>query len=113
MGGDTQLRHRLFSPKLGGLWLLYEAYERRLLSEIRRGPLPRHLGVSLDGNRRHARSVGLSDHETIYRLGAQKLDELLDWCAELAIPVEAPFVPPGLAALYGDDWAPLSLAPLS
>jgi short-chain Z-isoprenyl diphosphate synthase len=65
---------------------LYRAYERRLLREIRRQPLPRHVGVILDGNRRHGRSLGLTDYRTIYRLGAQKLDEMLDWCAELAIP---------------------------
>src|SRR5271169_6398675 len=44
-------------------------------------------GSILDGNRRHGRSLGLTDPRAIYGLGAQKLDDMLDWCAELGIPV--------------------------
>jgi short-chain Z-isoprenyl diphosphate synthase len=61
-------------------------YEQRLLRKITRQPSPRHVGIILDGNRRHGRSLGLADPQAIYRLGAQKLDHMLDWCAELAIP---------------------------
>src|SRR5262249_16029495 len=35
---------------------LYWTYGRRLLREIEQGPMPRHIGVILDGNRRHARN---------------------------------------------------------
>ena len=63
----------------------YFLYERWLLREIRKRPAPRHVGIILDGNRRHGRSLGLTDHKAVYRLGAQKLDEALDWCAELGI----------------------------
>ncbi|HZZ24780.1 MAG TPA: undecaprenyl diphosphate synthase family protein [Roseiarcus sp.] len=56
------------------------------MRKIRRQPSPRHVGIILDGNRRHGRSLGLTDPQAIYRLGAQKLDDMLDWCAELAIP---------------------------
>jgi len=65
---------------------LYHAYERRLLREILQRPLPRHVGIILDGNRRHGRSLGLTDYRTIYRPAVQKLDDLLDRCAELAVP---------------------------
>ncbi len=41
----------------------------------------------LDGNHRHERSLGLTDPRAIYRLGAQKLDDMLDWCAELTVSV--------------------------
>ena len=64
----------------------YYIYEKRLLRQIRCRPSPRHVGIILDGNRRHGRSLGLTDPRAIYRLGAQKLDDALDWCAELAIP---------------------------
>jgi short-chain Z-isoprenyl diphosphate synthase len=64
----------------------YYIYERRLLHQVRQRPPPRHVGIILDGNRRHGRPLGLTDPRAIYRLGAQKLDEMLDWCAELAIP---------------------------
>ena len=65
---------------------LYYLYEQHLLSQVRKGPAPRHVGVILDGNRRYARRRGLTDLRTVYRLGAQKLDDVLDWCAELRIP---------------------------
>lgn len=49
-------------------------------------PVPRHVGIILDGNRRHGRSIGVFDPRVIYELGARKLDDVLDWCAELQIP---------------------------
>jgi short-chain Z-isoprenyl diphosphate synthase len=68
------------------LRLLYWIYERRLLGQIEQRPMPRHIGVILDGNRRHARKRGVSDPCAIYQRGAEKLDDMLDWCAELRIP---------------------------
>lgn len=66
--------------------LLYWVYERRLLRQIRGRVFPRHVGFILDGNRRHGRQQGLQDFNEIYRRGAQKLDDVLSWCAELQIP---------------------------
>jgi short-chain Z-isoprenyl diphosphate synthase len=66
--------------------LLYWLYERRLLHQLKQRPMPRHVGIILDGNRRHARMRGLSDPSEIYQRGADKLDDILDWCAELRIP---------------------------
>src|SRR6266567_411979 len=65
---------------------LYWIYERRLLNELKQKPTPRHIGFILDGNRRHARKRGVSDPCEIYQRGAEKLDHILDWCAELRIP---------------------------
>jgi short-chain Z-isoprenyl diphosphate synthase len=67
------------------LRFLYWIYERRLLDQLKRKPMPRHIGIILDGNRRHARKRGLNDPCEIYQRGAQKLDDILDWCAELRI----------------------------
>lgn len=60
-------------------------YETRLLVQVRARPVPRHVGIILDGNRRHARNQGLSDFRRIYEVGAGKLDEVLDWCAALGV----------------------------
>ena len=65
---------------------LYYLYQRRLLAVIKGGPMPRHIGIILDGNRRHARAQGIDEPSEMYRMGADKLDEVLDWCAELGIP---------------------------
>jgi short-chain Z-isoprenyl diphosphate synthase len=69
---------------LGNAWA-YSRYEARLLSEVRARPVPRHVGIILDGNRRHARDHGLRDFRRIYEMGAGKLDEVLDWCAALGV----------------------------
>lgn len=64
---------------------LYRLYEARLLRRLQRGPLPRHVGLILDGNRRYAHEAGLPGHEA-YRRGADKVDEVIDWCEALGIP---------------------------
>lgn len=65
---------------------LYRAYEKRLTRQIDEHAVPRHIGIILDGNRRHGERNGVRDPKTIYTLGAQKLDEVLDWCADLGVP---------------------------
>src|SRR4029077_1421205 len=65
---------------------LYWTYERRLLDQIKQGPTPRHVGIILDVNLRHARKRGVSDPCEIYQRGAEKLDDILDWCSDLRIP---------------------------
>lgn len=66
--------------------LLYVFYEHRLLRRIRRRPVPQHIGLILDGNRRYARDYRLPDPLDAYGLGAEKLDDLLKWCHGLGIP---------------------------
>jgi short-chain Z-isoprenyl diphosphate synthase len=65
---------------------IYRLYGHRLLSQVMQRPPPRHVGIILDGNRRFGRLSGLVDPLQVYAHGAQKLDDLLNWCGELAIP---------------------------
>jgi short-chain Z-isoprenyl diphosphate synthase len=53
---------------------------------VRNAPIPHHIAIILDGNRRHGERRGMRDPHEIYALGASKLDAVLDWCGELAIP---------------------------
>ncbi|HEV2428070.1 MAG TPA: polyprenyl diphosphate synthase [Acidimicrobiales bacterium] len=62
----------------------YRLYERRLESSLPADALPRHVGVILDGHRRFAREEGGAYRDS-YEAGMAKLEELLDWCAELKI----------------------------
>ena len=71
--------------RLPGQSLVYHFYERRLLAQVRASPLPRHVGIILDGNRRFARRHNLTSPQEIYTAGAQKLDDLLDWCVDLGL----------------------------
>jgi len=71
--------------------LLYYLYGRRLEADVLRRPVPQHVGIILDGNRRWARAQGLRDPIEAYRAGAAKLDEVLAWCADLGIPAVSLF----------------------
>jgi short-chain Z-isoprenyl diphosphate synthase len=63
---------------------LYRLYTDRLRHEVRRAAVPHHIAVILDGNRRWATEEGLQARAG-HRRGADKIDELLAWCADLGI----------------------------
>jgi len=73
-------------PRSRALAALYRIYERRLTRQVLAHAVPRHVGVILDGNRRHGRLRQLNGPEEVYAVGADKLDDLLSWCVELKIP---------------------------
>jgi short-chain Z-isoprenyl diphosphate synthase len=66
--------------------LVYGVYERRLTTQLAGVPVPRHVGVILDGNRRWARAAG-ADAAAGHRAGAANISPFLTWCEELGIEV--------------------------
>ena len=66
--------------------LLYGAYERRLVASLRQQPLPRHVGVMLDGNRRWAKANGANTAQG-HQAGADNISPLLGWCEEAGVEV--------------------------
>jgi len=90
--------------------LLYGVYERQLERRIRSGPLPRHVGVILDGNRRYARRMGYAQLTDGHVRGADKVEELVGWCDDLGVPIVTLWAlstdnlnrqPEELAAIFG------------
>jgi short-chain Z-isoprenyl diphosphate synthase len=77
-----RLRRRVAPLLLGPLYRIYTA---RLRREVGRAPPPNHVAVILDGNRRWASLAGLAEPGAGHRRGADKIDELLCWCADLRI----------------------------
>jgi len=67
--------------------LAYKLYERRLEASLSRHAIPRHVGVILDGNRRWARSAGLTDVSHGHQKGADHIFELLGWCRQAGVEV--------------------------
>ena len=59
--------------------------ERRLIQLTDGTRLPRHVAIICDGNRRWAREAGFEDVSHGHRVGAQRIAEMLSWCAELGI----------------------------
>jgi short-chain Z-isoprenyl diphosphate synthase len=68
--------------------IAYGLYEKRLARRLagERAPVPRHVGVILDGNRRWAKAVGAASEQG-HRAGADKITELLRWCDEAGVEV--------------------------
>jgi short-chain Z-isoprenyl diphosphate synthase len=64
---------------------VYAAYERRLRAGLAGRPRPKHVAIMLDGNRRWARAMGLDDVTHGHRVGASKIGDVLDWCAEAGV----------------------------
>lgn len=64
----------------------YQAYEKKLLNQITKGKIPRHLAIIMDGNRRYAYQLGLGKtggHEK----GKEKLEEVMEWCLEVGLKI--------------------------
>lgn len=63
---------------------VYKFYEGTLRSQVEKEEIPTHIGIILDGNRRWAmdrgKSQGIGHAE-----GANRAEELLDWCHDLGI----------------------------
>lgn len=74
------------------LGLLYRLYERNLRSGLDPRRLPRHLGVVLDGHRRHAREEGLASYTESYRAGMARFEDFLSWANEFEIPAVTAWV---------------------
>jgi tritrans,polycis-undecaprenyl-diphosphate synthase [geranylgeranyl-diphosphate specific] len=72
--------YQFFSLKIS------EFLDVKLIEEIRQHPLPRHIAIIMDGNRRFAQELGLS-WEAGHVFGKEKIEEVLDWCFELGIRV--------------------------
>ncbi len=52
---------------------LYRWYTHRLVSEVNSRPMPQHVALILDGNRRFARQIGLGDVTEGHRFGVEKV----------------------------------------
>lgn len=64
---------------------VYSTYEHRLEKEIKDGPVPKHIGIIMDGNRRYAKEFLDADIDEGHRLGEKKIENVMDWCLELGI----------------------------
>jgi len=63
---------------------VYKLYEKRLERKIKKGQIPKHLAVIMDGNRRYAENLGILPHEG-HKEGKNTLENLSDWCRNLDI----------------------------
>ncbi|WP_030528849.1 isoprenyl transferase [Phycicoccus jejuensis] len=64
--------------------VLYAAYAKRVARQLGGAPVPRHVGVLVDGNRRWAKQRGAGTEEG-HRAGADNILNLLAWCEEVGV----------------------------
>lgn len=69
----------------------YRLYERKLELQIKKEPLPNHIAIILDGNRRWAK-YRLWGNKEGHDVGADKAEELLNWIHDLRIKITTLFV---------------------
>ncbi|CAN2176741.1 UppS Undecaprenyl pyrophosphate synthase [Candidatus Nanopelagicaceae bacterium] len=67
--------------------LLYPFYEWRIVKDLDFSRTPRHIGVTLDGNRRWAKQNPDPTDPYGHKRGAQKIADLLGWCEETQVEV--------------------------
>jgi short-chain Z-isoprenyl diphosphate synthase len=65
--------------------LAYAWYARHLSRLLARGPVPRHVALIMDGNRRWARQMGFDNVSVGHRYGAEHIEDVLGWCAQAGI----------------------------
>jgi tritrans,polycis-undecaprenyl-diphosphate synthase [geranylgeranyl-diphosphate specific] len=70
---------------------IYSFYERHLELEIIKYPLPNHIAIVLDGNRRWA-NMHLLDTNWGHNHGADKAEELLNWIHDVGIKITTLYV---------------------
>lgn len=64
--------------------ILYGSYEALLANEIKDKPVPSHVAIIMDGNRRFAKKHGLAQYYGHFR-GADTTERVLDWSFDLGI----------------------------
>jgi short-chain Z-isoprenyl diphosphate synthase len=64
---------------------LYRLYARILRRQLAGLPMPQHVAIVMDGNRRWARGAGYDDVRVGHRFGAEHLELFLQWCSDAGI----------------------------
>jgi len=89
--------HSNVAQKLSSMIYKSEAYnfilkkinefrDYKLIEQIKQNPVPKHIAIIMDGNRRFAQELGLRPNAG-HLYGRDKIKEVLEWCFELKIKI--------------------------
>ena len=67
--------------------ILYRIYDWYISRDLDPNKMPKHVAIIMDGNRRYARLQGNIDVVKGHELGADTLENVLDWSIELGIEI--------------------------
>lgn len=71
---------------------VYRLYAWRLRRSLAGAPMPRHVGLIMDGNRRWAREMGMANPSLGHKYGADHVEDVLSWCERAGIAHVTAFV---------------------
>ena len=80
-----------FFNNLSNTFGFHKMFEKRLESKMLREPLPTHIGIILDGNRRWAK-YNFFGPDLGHNRGADKAEELLNWIHDIGIKITTVYV---------------------
>ncbi len=63
---------------------VYAFYERMLYNQVKQGPIPSHVAIIPDGNRRWARMLGMDETDG-HTYGYYKLRQVVEWLLDLGV----------------------------
>lgn len=66
---------------------LYRAYEWYISRHLEHDDMPKHVAITMDGNRRYARFQGNMSPVDGHKHGRNTLEEFLGWCVDLGIKI--------------------------
>jgi short-chain Z-isoprenyl diphosphate synthase len=92
VGRYVELQPKEASSEVLGQDLVYRLYARRLRKQLSGCPMPKHVGLIMDGNRRWARQMGMADPSLGHKYGAEHVEDVLNWCATADIKHVTVFV---------------------
>ncbi len=78
------LRKLLFSKWYEHVPLIYRWYEFSLSRDVLKYPIPQHIAIIMDGNRRFARRIGESV-EKGHSYGADSTERVMNWCEDIGV----------------------------
>jgi len=70
--------YRFFSKRID------DFKDYKLLDQVKTQPIPEHVAIIMDGNRRYAQDLGFSP-DLGHVFGKEKIEEVLEWCFDLGI----------------------------
>lgn len=83
---DLLLSNKVYSILRPLTRIVYAFYERYLLKQILSKPMPKHIAIIPDGNRRWAQSHGI-DPSDGHEYGYKKMKDVLQWIYDLGIDI--------------------------
>jgi tritrans,polycis-undecaprenyl-diphosphate synthase [geranylgeranyl-diphosphate specific] len=93
MSLSSKAKDKILQSELGksAKGFLEKIYEAHLFREVMKRPVPKHIAIIVDGNRRYAMEMGIDIYKG-HEVGGKRLKDLAEWCHDLGVKVVTLYV---------------------